>query len=365
MGRSAYWCLSALFILLASSLSIFITACNKSNNPLGEVAPQGFDYPTTTPTPIIGSVDVYVSDSNTAIQGVSIYLLDPSGNTSSVETTQPVVGYAAFNPPALTPGVWRAEVPAQSVSYVTTGPATIMHTYGTSFVPITITGGGQYAATFTTGGNSLSISPVTQAYAFSNPDFLAVTVTYSENGNLDVPVSVTLNGVPSIPAFTFQNPNNMILGGGTNFRAVTISKTACYSDSIALSLNAFDFSGVPVPTAGAEIGRDYSIPVTLSMDKTAIGSGDEYCSIQLDSANNCGASIYAVTYQMGTSNPSGGPVIGPVTIAAGQSVPVTYVASQDPYIRAVINYPGGQLVGDTQMQDLQFGTFTAFANSSY
>lgn len=353
-----------LFVFLFLG-SLHFLGCNKTDQPLGVFAPRGLDVPSQTPTPQNGAINVYVSDSGTAVQAVSIYLLDPAGNTSSVQQTQPVVGYAPFNPPILFNGIWHVVVPAQSVSYVSAGPVTIKHTYGYSAIPITVTGAGQYAATFITGGNSVAIGPVSQTMTTNLPDFIPVTISYSENGNLDVPVSVTLEGYPSLLGFSLTSSPNLILGGGVNFSAVSIVKNTCYYQTIPLSVAAIDFSGNAVSQTGASVFKGWSIPVTLFMDKNSIGSGKEYCSIEVGSSLDCGATIYSIQYQIGGSDPPGGTVSGPYLIAGGQSIPVTYTAVTDPYIRAVLNYPGGQIVGDIQMQYLSFGSYSDMGNASF
>lgn len=273
---------------------IIMTGCKKTSSPLGIYAPNGFDMPTYTPTPQTGSIDVYVKDTNIAIQGVTIALLDPTGNTSSVNKTQQTFGFAAFNPPVLYNGIWHAVVPSQSVSYVTAGPSTIKNTYWNSTIPITVSGGGQYSVTFTTGGNSVAISPVSQTMSTSSPDYLPLTISYTENGNLDVPVSVTLSGYPTVTGFSLSSNPNFIFGGGVNNTAVSIEKNTCYYQPFDLNLNANNFSGIPIAQVGAVVTRSWSIPVTLFVQKTHI-NGIEYEQASIQTSGDCGAAIWYIS----------------------------------------------------------------------
>lgn len=212
----------------------------------------------------------------------------------------------------------------------------------------------------------MAISPVSQSMGLTLPDSIPITVSYEENGNLDVPVSVSLQGYPNIIGFSLTTSPNFVFGGGVYDAATTLVKNTCYYQTIPLSLSASDFSGNSVPQSGASIVKNWSIPVTLLMEKTSLNNGYEYCTIEVTSSNDCGASAYSITYQTGGSDPPGGTVYGPYGLAGGQSVPVTYAAAADPYIRAVLYYPsGGQIVGDIQMQRLSFGSFSNMGNTSY
>jgi hypothetical protein len=302
-----YLAIPFLTVLLA--VSFF--GCKKTNQPLGLDAPLGFDRPTLTPTPQTGAIQIYVSDpqivSGGAMQGVSIALIEPSGNTFSVQATQPLVGYAAFNPPNLSSGIWTAEVPAQSVSFqlVNSGVTTnVKRTYGLSTLPITISSSGQYSATFSSGGNSVAISPVSQAMGTSIPGFLPVTVSYYENGNLDIPVTVDLQGSTNVPGFSWQNPITWLFGGGVFYAPATLVKNQCYYQPLNFTLAASDLSGNPIPTAGASITRGFQIPVTLFVEKTLIsGVENEQASIQ--ASNDCGAAIWYLSVSFGGTPTAG------------------------------------------------------------
>lgn len=370
--------LFALFGLTLSFIS-FSVACKKTDSPLGLVAPNGFDVPTLTPTPQTGAIEVYVKDSGVvssgALQGVSIYLIQPGGVTFGVNTTQPVVGYAAFNPSNLINGIWNAVVPSQAVSYqiVSSGvTTTVKRTYGTSSLPITISGGGQYAATFATGGNAVALSPVTQFWSFTSPQFVPFTATYSETGNLDVPVSVTMSGLPALSYLNYQNPNSWQFGGANPyFSSVTISRTSCYYIPVTFTLTAFDLSGNPIPTTGAFIEDTATYPVTALICKHANGGGVEVFEFEVQepagaSSNYCSPPPYLINYVIGTSNPPTGTSRAISFVGNTIQQSVTYSGSVDPYVNATLTIPGGHTLNvDVQAQSLSFDSFQSFGISSW
>ncbi len=294
----------SILAILATVLLAGLSSCKKTESPLGVDAPYGLDRPTYTPTPQIGAIEVYVLDTNVAIKGVSIYLLEPSGNTFTSEITQPGVGYAAFNPPELTSGVWTADIPAQSISYVTAGPVTTKHTYGYSVLPITVTGGGQYAVSFTTGENTVQVSPISQGYQYGIPSNIPVTVSYYENGNLDVPVSVSLAMNPGVSGINFLTPASWVLGDENLVAYDTIGKNSCYYNPITLTLSANDFSGNPVSITNGVITKGFSSAVTLYIQKTHVSSA-ENLQVMIGSDNDCGQSLYPVAWNWSGTNETG------------------------------------------------------------
>lgn len=360
------WVLGLLFI---GSWFLGFWGCNKTDHPFGINAPFGLDVPSQTPTPQVGSINVYVSDTGIAIQGVTVNLLDPSGNTVSVSTTQPVVGYAAFNPPTLSGGIWHAVVPNQSVSYVTSGPVTIKHTYWNSTLPIIVSGGGQYAATFTTGSNQVSISPVTATMATTLPNYIPVTVSYTENGNLDVPVSVTLSGYPLLPGFSLTANPSFVFGGGNNVAPVSIVKNTCYYQNFPLTLASNDFSGNSIANIGGSVVRSWSNPVTFLVCKHSLSGLYEEFHFEVADAGvslSCGVSVYSVAYQIGLSDPPGGTIRVNTFPGNTVSASVSYTGGSDPYVRAVLTIPNGQqFVADVQAQYLNFDSFSNYGNSTW
>ena len=305
--------------------SFYYLGCNKTDHPFGIDAPHGLDIPTNTPTPSTGAIEVYVFDSGYPIQSVDITLIDPLGNTTSTQKTQPGVGYSAFNPNNLIAGTWTARCPSQSVSYVlnpNTSPSTILRYYGNSSLPITVSGSGQYAVSFTTGGNTVQIAPVSQAWNLSIPVNLPVTAVYLENGNLDVPVSVSMSGIPNIAGINALNPTSFVFGQGVTTAPVTIAKNICYSTDIPFALTAKDFAGNPITTIGATIGHSY--PVSLLFYTYRIPSLYAECVFQFAGTNDCGTSwnSYIQSTHSNTIFFNG-------TIAPGQSVTIMDSDSND------------------------------------
>lgn len=284
--KKHFYIVVSVFFCFAFLTIGFLISCKKTDSPLGVYAPNGLDRPTYTPTPQTGAIEVWVLDNNTPIQSVNMDLIDPRGNTVSTQKTQPAVGFAAFNPNPLTTGIWTVRVPTQSVSYVLNSNSTLKY-YGNSSLPITVTGSGQYAATFTTSGNSVTITPSSQQWGLTNPANLPVTVIYVENGNLDVPVSVSMSGIPSVTGFTVLNPVAFVMGGGVTEAPVTIVKNVCYDFNINLSLQANNFVGTSITTSPASLSYNYPIGISFSAEKTSFASGWNYY-FQLNTTNDCG-----------------------------------------------------------------------------
>ena len=166
MNKSAWF---DRLVFMAFFSTIASVGCNKTDRPLGVDAPFGLDRPTYTPTPSSGAIQVYVSDAGTAIQGVSIIVVDPAGNTLGPNLTQPVVGYAAFNPTNLLNGTWVAKVLTQGVSYNL--PTPVNHYYYLSSQLFTVTGAGSYSVTFSTitSGNIVSVAPASVSFGTAFP----------------------------------------------------------------------------------------------------------------------------------------------------------------------------------------------------
>ena len=262
------------FILLAGGMGIFL-GCNKTDHPFGVYAPLGLDRPTYTPTPSSGAIEVYVNDLGTAVQGVSIIVIDPSGNTLGPNLTQPVVGFAAFNPPNLTAGIWTAKVPTQGVSYFTTGSLLVNHYYYLSTQNFLVNGSGTYSVTFSTGGNTVSVAPVSMSYGTSYPLNIPLTVTYNQGGNLNVPVSVTS---PSLPTGMSLSASSFIFGEGVTQQPVTFSKSICYSRNIPIRFLSKDFVNVTIITNPVTLFHNFPVPIVMT--------GQNYSTIDSSCSGN-------------------------------------------------------------------------------
>ncbi len=281
------------------SFLLINNGCQKTDHPLGVYAPNGLDRPTQTATPSHGAIQVYVQDSETAIQGVTVLLLDPSGNTVGSATTQPVVGFASFDP-AIVNGTWTAEVLTGGVSYIVqSSGTTINHYYYQSSQTFPVTGAGNYAVTFLTGTQSVSVFPVSQVYPAATPQNIPLTVTYNQIGNLNVPVSIQS---PTLPTGWFSSIDNFILGEGVTQEAVTINKTACYATTFIYAISAHDFTGYEITSAPATLYRGFPISVTLVMTEQSEIISSDYNEIFTPYfVNDCGGSWnYKITQNSGS-----------------------------------------------------------------
>ena len=175
-------CISLLLISVFCFVALVI-GCQKSPAPFGITAPMGLDRPTYTATPTSGSFNIYVVDGTTLMGGVTVFLVDPTGNTIT-SVTQNMVGYAPFNVSSIKNGIWTAGVSQQSY-------------FGYSTIPITITNnsGGNYY--LSAASQSFAVSNITspQYYAYNSQTILSYGVSYSQPGNLNEPVSLSYGPV--------------------------------------------------------------------------------------------------------------------------------------------------------------------------
>ncbi len=245
-----------------SPLFIINSGCQKTDHPLGVYAPDGLDRPTITPTPSRGSIEIFVLDSETAIQNVPIILIDPTGNTVGPVTTVPVYGYAPFNP-TITNGTWTAEVLTGGVSYVIqSSGVTINHYYYQSSQTFPVTGSGNYAVSFINGNNTVNVSPVSMLDLYPTQYDIPLTVTYNQSGNLNVPITIQS---PTLPTGWTSIPANFVLGEGITQQGVSIDKSSCYGGSVPYTIAANDFTGYQITSSPATIYRDYPVSVLLTI----------------------------------------------------------------------------------------------------
>ncbi len=230
-------------ILFSALLAVYVLGgCKKDNNPLGLVAPNGFDVPTSTPTPTTGSFNIYVVDGTTPINGVTVFLVDPSGNTLS-SITQPVVGYASFSVKNIANGIWTAGVSQQSY-------------FGYSTIPITVTNNTAGDYYFTAASQSVSVWNITtaQSYPYNTGTALSYGVSYVQPGNLNEPVSMSYGPAGILPTgwgVTFY-PAILGTGNGVNSGTVTVTipPSPCTIDVpvfnfISTKINAISFISDP------------------------------------------------------------------------------------------------------------------------
>ena len=275
---------TVFLISIFPTILIYYSGCKKTDSPYGIYAPNGLDVPSPTPTPITGSVEVYVVYHNSDQVGVTVQLIQPNGvtlSTTNPATTQPIYNYAPFNPPSLTIGQWKAFVPKQG-------------NFDASIQTFNITGPGQYPVSFDQGSQVLSSSPTSQTYPTSAGNNFIFGVNYNQTGNLNVPVSIIHNSLPSLWAGT---PQVFTLSNG-GAASVTFTKLGCDSAPITVSFTGADFSGVTTnisPTT-VQLDKGYPLPVTLTATTTGFGNGTYRAVFTVTSSNDCGITYNLSTY---------------------------------------------------------------------
>jgi hypothetical protein len=302
------------FVHVVTALTLFISvlaigqliSCNKTNAPFGIYAPNGYDV---SPGP--GTFNVAVLDT-APVQGVTLYMLDPLGNTIGPVLSSQAYGIATFNIKNVTNGVWNAFLPTQGVSYVINGgAATIQHYYYNSYQPVTMLNINQASVSFYTNGTyAVTLLPVTQTFSYNSYPFsTSVTAGYVQSGNLNVPVSVNL-GIESYSGLSVS-PNSFILGEGVTQQSVVVSLDTCFAKGVAVTINANEFINSPIISAlnsgscAVTVSRNFSIPVTVQAvyDQTS-----NVYAINLIASRDCGVtfnySVYSThhntTIQTGT-----------------------------------------------------------------
>jgi hypothetical protein len=270
-------------IILLSLTTFIYQGCKNTDHPLGVYAPNGLDVPSPTPTPITGSIEVYVNYQNADQVGVTVQMVDPNGVTLSSGypvTTQPYVNYAPFNPTSLTVGQWKAIIPQQG-------------NFNTSIQAFNVTGPGQFAVTFTQGLQVLSVSPVSQTYSTSAGNNFLFGLNYNQTGNLNVPVSVTYNSLPNLWSGI---PLEIVLSNAET-ASVTFTKLGCDSAPVSVTFSAKDFSGLAITQTNIVLIKGYPLPVTLSVNIQNDGSGTYQAIFQVTSNGDCG-----VTYNLSSND---------------------------------------------------------------
>lgn len=269
----------SIFLLLI--FTVFL-GCKKTATPLGLVAPQGFDFPTRTPTPTTGSFNIYVVDGTTPISGVTVFLANPSGVTIT-SVTQSVVGYAAFNVPSVANGVWTAGVSQQNY-------------FGFSTIPITVTGnaGGNFYLTAAT--QSLAVSNITspQYYPYNTGTNLAYGVSYIQPGNLNEPVSMSYGPPGSLPAGWGVTFFPSVLGAGTGPNSgtvtVTIPPSPCTINQPVFNFIGTKFNSITTISSPQTITKNFTSNFQLIQTFVRPGSGfNGPVSLKVTSSLDCGS----------------------------------------------------------------------------
>ena len=357
--------LAALFFSFSSFCYL---GCNKTDHPFGIYSPNGLDVPTATATPLAGVINVFVVENNVAVSGVTVNLKDPNGNyLGNIVTGSGAGAYAPFSPFPVTTGIWQAEVYTQGHYLDATQ----------SFV----VSGGQTSVTFTAGvvGTTspvITSGPLNQQYQTGNGNF-GYGVTYTQPGNLSIPVSVELSNV--LPTGFSSSPATFVLGlNGTilDQSNVTISKTACYTSNVPITFSAFDFLGNLTGSTSFNVTRGFQIPFSVSINGTAstVGCGGPCAnttinySVNLTSNNDCNYSYSLNVW--GTAPGPGGLTLTPFNIFTSlinggiysKSITFSGSNSTNTTIHVNVTSPIGVLNGSVQTN----ATFSGTAiNTSY
>ncbi len=278
-------CISLLLISVFCFVALVI-GCQKSPAPFGITAPMGLDRPTYTPTPTSGSFNIYVVDGTTLMGGVTVFLVDPTGNTIT-SVTQNMVGYAPFNVSSIKNGIWTAGVSQQSY-------------FGYSTIPITITNnsGGNYY--LSAASQSFAVSNITspQYYAYNSQTILSYGVSYSQPGNLNEPVSLSYGPVSSLPTgwnVSFYPP---VLGTGTGVNSGTVT-VIIPANPCAIEQPVLYFTGTKLNSTVAQPNYIQSNPTTITKNfitnvkliqtyKTPTSGFSGPVSLRLASTSDCG-----------------------------------------------------------------------------
>jgi hypothetical protein len=282
--------------LLLSILPIFsfllFEGCKKDNTPLGVNAPQGLDFPTATPVPFPGSINVAVLDygvttNGPALKNITVTASDPLGEPYS--NTTDATGHAVFSFPNIKTGVWTLTIPPQGI-------------YTLSQEYVTVGSVADQTVTFSWSPVSIVLSPLTnENFSPSVQTNILYTATYPETGGLNVPVSLYLTGIPNYWSYTF-NPTTIGASAVSNISALDISVPACPHD------DNVNFQAVYArPDAYTLPSTVHTISSSPSMAMTATWQTGAQCT-----SNCCTYTDY--TYDLQT-NLSANFACGPMTVS--------------------------------------------------
>ena len=304
-----------IFSIAALSVFAFVVAtaylaagCKKTNSPLGVYAPLGADVPTPSPTPVQGNFDIYVLDNTIPVSGVTVFLVDPFGNTETPEITQNVVGYAAFNVPNISNGVWTAGVSQQGI-------------FGFSEMPITVTDNSAGNYYFSAPYQSVSvwnISPL-ENYNYQVGEQLAYGVSYVQPGNLNEPVSMSNNVIGVFPAawgVTFY-PQVLGTGNGVNSGTVTVTVPVgnCTDEQPIFSFEATKLNNVQFFSSPLTITKNFISTMKLLWLNSPVSFTSDIL-LNLTTTNDC-TNTWNVQWHFSDLNDN---LSGNNTFSSGQSI---------------------------------------------
>lgn len=263
--RKSYWMVS-IFLVLGMSTSYYM-GCNKTDHPFGVYAPNGLDVPSPTPPPFSGQINVWVIDdavtvNGPALSGISAILIDPTGKAVTQNTA---LGVATFSYLDMVPGVWKAEIPTQNI-------------YSLSQNSITMTSANpSQSVTFEAKKVSdLIITPSPASYINGQVQGnLSLGVNYPQQGNLNVPISLAVSGVPFEWGSSFSA---VTLGSGSDNSVLTLVMPPCSLQSACLTVLGTRQDSVTVVSAPVSVTKGYPITIQANWKFRAPKNNSNSCS---------------------------------------------------------------------------------------
>lgn len=249
--KNGYWALAVL--LFFGMMSTYYFGCKKTDSPFGIYAPNGLDVPSPTPLPFSGQISVWVIDdavtiNGPALTGISVIVTDPMGNAVTQNTSLGVATFAYSN---VNPGVWRVEVPTQNV-----------YSFSQNSVTLNAANPSQPVTFEAKKVNSLVIAPSPASYTNGQiQGNLILNVNYPQQGGLNVPISLSVSGVPfAWVASLFP----ATIGDVTNNSALTLVIPPCSLQSAALTVMGTRQDSITVFSSPVSVTKNY--PVTLQVN---------------------------------------------------------------------------------------------------
>ena len=255
--------LAAIFFLILGMV-FWNTACKKTETPFGIDAPHGVDIPSPTFTPISGNLTVNVQDSGTAVNGVTVWAIEPNGTTLTAVTSSGSTNFK-YDYIQVSPGqTFLLEVPTQGNYW--NSPVNFNPASGNVFT---------FASNAPANPDSLPLTglgPGNPSYPYTAlPTNIPLTLVYNQPGNLSVPLIVSALGLPA--GWGLSYPTS-ILGEGVSMTPVSITiPPQSYLEPI-IQFAGIDAGGATyVSSNPVTIDRGYTITVQPNFSYTCTCAG--------------------------------------------------------------------------------------------
>ncbi len=250
--------LAAIFFLILGMV-FWNTACKKTETPFGIDAPHGVDIPSPTFTPISGNLTVNVQDSGVAVNGVTVWAIEPNGTTLTAVTSSGSTNFK-YDYIQVSPGqTFLLEVPTQGNYW--NSPVNFNPASGNVFT---------FASNAPANSDSLPLTgqgPGNPSYPYTAlPTNIPLTLVYNQPGNLSVPLIVSALGLPA--GWGLSYPTS-ILGEGVSMTPVSITiPPQSYLEPI-IQFAGIDAGGATyVSSNPVTIDRGYTITVQPNFSYT-------------------------------------------------------------------------------------------------